>query len=155
MRNRIMAGLSHAILIIEGEHDSGTLITARLGLEYDREVLAVPGSIFSPTSEGPLALIRNGATPICTPEDLLVALGLKEAGLLRDSDEMQHLLQKCSPEELEVLVHLNNPRSREELLSLVSFDLSKLQVILSLLEIRMLTEERFGKIYKTYVQKES
>ncbi|HEY1037314.1 MAG TPA: DNA-processing protein DprA [Candidatus Paceibacterota bacterium] len=81
MRNRIMAGLSHAVLIIEGEEDSGTLITARLALEYNRDVLAIPGPIFSPASRGPLNLIKGGAVPICSPSDLKAALGIVEGSL--------------------------------------------------------------------------
>jgi DNA processing protein len=77
-RNRIMAGISRAVLIIEAEEKSGTLITARLATEYNRDVLAVPGSIFSATSAGTNFLLRQGATPITCANDLLQALGLLE-----------------------------------------------------------------------------
>jgi DNA processing protein len=73
-RNRIMAGLSHATLVVEAEERSGTLITARLATEYNRDVLAVPGSIFSETSTGSHLLLKLGATPIRTSDDILEAL---------------------------------------------------------------------------------
>src|SRR3990167_7120394 len=76
-RNRIMAGLSKAILIVEAGEKSGTLITARLGLDYNREVGVVPGSIFSPQSHGTNQLIRQGATPITSSADILELLGFK------------------------------------------------------------------------------
>jgi len=76
-RNRIMAGLSQATLVIEAEEKSGTLITARLALDYNRDVLAVPGSILSQGSRGTNQLLRQGATPITSSEDLLGALGFE------------------------------------------------------------------------------
>src|SRR3990167_8695121 len=76
-RNRIMAGMSQAVLLIEAEEKSGTGITARLALDYNRDVYAVPGSIFSPTSRGTNALIAGGATPITQSADLLTALGFE------------------------------------------------------------------------------
>jgi len=77
-RNRIMAGISRATLVIEAAEKSGTLITARLALDYNRDVFAVPGSIFSKTSLGTNALIRDGATPVSSAEDIVAALALKE-----------------------------------------------------------------------------
>jgi DNA processing protein len=74
-RNRLMAGMSHAVLIIEAQEESGTLITARMALDYNRDVLAVPGSILSPNSKGSNELIRQGATPITNSSELLEALG--------------------------------------------------------------------------------
>lgn len=74
-RNRLMAGLSTATLIIEAQHKSGTRVTARLATEYNRDVLAVPGNIFSKNSEGTNELIRLGATPVTSSQDILEALG--------------------------------------------------------------------------------
>src|SRR3989338_10237663 len=73
MRNRLVAGLSRAALIIEAQEKSGTLITARMALDYNREVLAVPGTINSLYSNGTNKLIRNGATPITCSDDILEA----------------------------------------------------------------------------------
>jgi DNA processing protein len=70
-RNRIISGLAQAVVIVEAAARSGALITARLALEEGREVLAVPGSIFSDLSLGPNALLRMGARPLLTPKDLL------------------------------------------------------------------------------------
>ena len=70
-RNRIMAGLSHAVLVIEEEEKSGTLITARLATDYNRDVLTLPGSIFSKSSNGTNMLLRMGATPIRHSADIL------------------------------------------------------------------------------------
>lgn len=69
-RNRIVAGLSRAALIIQAKVRSGALITARLALEGGREVLAVPGSIFNELSTGPHLLIAQGAIPIANSEEL-------------------------------------------------------------------------------------
>lgn len=70
-RNRIMAGLCHATIIIEAELKSGTLITSKLATEYNREVFAVPGSIFSAQSDGPNSLIKQGAIPVSSAKDIL------------------------------------------------------------------------------------
>lgn len=62
VRNRVMAGMSHLTIVIEAEQSSGTLITAHLATDYGREVIAVPGSIYSSTSRGTHELISKGAT---------------------------------------------------------------------------------------------
>jgi DNA protecting protein DprA len=77
-RNRIMAGISHATLIIEGRVGSGTLITAEHALGFNRDVLIVPGSIFSETSYAPHLLYKQGAIPVTSSREILVELGLAE-----------------------------------------------------------------------------
>lgn len=69
-RNRIVAGLSQGVLMVEGDLKSGALITARLGLEEGRSIFAVPGNIFEVGSQGPLHLIRQGALAVACGEDI-------------------------------------------------------------------------------------
>lgn len=76
-RNRIVAGLSLATIVVEARERSGALITADFALEEGREVLAVPGEITSRLSAGTNALLRSGATPLLGVEDVLVAIGLE------------------------------------------------------------------------------
>ena len=78
-RNRIVAGLSAATVVVEAREQSGALITADLALEEGREVFAVPGEITSSLSRGTNALLRLGATPATSAADVLEALGIEPA----------------------------------------------------------------------------
>jgi len=75
-RNRIMAGLSSLVIIIEARQKSGTRITARLATDYNRDVLVVPNSIYSPYSKGSNELIKQGAYVYTEPKDLFELLKL-------------------------------------------------------------------------------
>ena len=79
-RNRIIAGISEGVVVVEAREKSGALITADFCLEQGKEVFAVPGSIFAEQSAGPHRLIRNGATPATRPEDVFEALGIAVSG---------------------------------------------------------------------------
>lgn len=76
-RNRILSGASLGVLVVEGDVDSGALITARMAIDQNREVFAVPGSIYGPTHRGPNKLIAEGEAKLVTrTEDILEELNL-------------------------------------------------------------------------------
>jgi DNA processing protein len=81
-RNRIVAGLAAATVVVEARERSGALITADLALDEGREVLAVPGEITSLLSKGTNALLRLGATPVTCAADVLAAVGVEPAPAL-------------------------------------------------------------------------
>ncbi len=145
-RNRIMAGISHATLVIEADIKSGTLITSKFATDFNRDVLAVPGSIFSPQSTGPHMLIRSGATPITCPTDLRDALGFEEKGLEQKSLGLAHLYM--SPIERAVVDALKINLSRENLFEVIvakGIDASEINVAISLLEMNNCIEYVAGE----------
>lgn len=142
-RNRIMAGLSHAVLVIEAELQSGTLITSKYAIDFNRDVYTVPHSIFSKTSEGPHMLLRLGATPITKPEDIVVALGLTTKEMQTEKD-----YSDCSADELEVLTLLREPKPRDEILRIIDKPTHVTQTVLAILEIKGLIDERMGEVYR-------
>ncbi len=76
-RNRILSGVSLGVLVVEGAEDSGALITARIAIDQNREVFAVPGSIYAPTYRGSNKLIQEGEAKLVTrTEDILEELNL-------------------------------------------------------------------------------
>lgn len=75
-RNRIIAGMSCATLVVEASSKSGALITAFLALEYNRDVAVIPHSLFHPNGEGVHRLLKRGAIPVTSPSDLLALVKL-------------------------------------------------------------------------------
>ncbi len=145
-RNRIMAGMCHATLIIEAEKKSGTLITSRLATEYNREVGCVPGPVNSPTSDGAHMLIRLGAALIRDANDVRELLGLKR------TDENPTLvdIEELSDEEKVFIKILEKPSPRDELIRKSKLDISTASATLSLLEIKGLIMEELGEVRKTF-----
>lgn len=145
-RNRIMAGMSDCVIIIEAENKSGTLITSRLATEYNREVGAVPGPITFSTSDGPHMLIRLGAALIRDSKDVLELLNLKSS----DEDNPLFEINDLSEEEKVFISILEHPIARDELIRRSKFDVGKASAVLSLLEIKGLIAEELGEVRKTF-----
>ncbi len=144
-RNRLMAGMSKATLVIEAAEKSGTLITARMALDYNRDVLVVPGSVFSTTSTGTNKLIRQGAVPITNSNDLLEALGFE---VEKEHQTEEEKYRDCSKEELKIIELLREPMERDGLVRESGMNIASANALLSIMEIKELIKEELGEIRK-------
>jgi DNA processing protein len=142
-RNRIMAGLSHATLVIEAKEKSGSLITAKLTTEYNRELLVVPGNIFSEESRGTHQFLRLGATAVTSPEDVLVALGIQKREGVTSFSELRDDLSDDEKRVFEILV---SPISRDELIASLELPITEANVLLSTMELKGLIVEELGAV---------
>lgn len=131
-RNRIMAGISDAVLIIEAEEKSGTLITARLALDYNREVFTIPHSIFSQTGTGVNSLIKDGAQMITSAKDILDFFGFDTEEQIQRSFDFSSM----TTEEILIIESLKYPQTIEELIFKIDLPTEKINQTVSLLEIK-------------------
>lgn len=143
-RNRLMAGIAHAVLLIEAEEKSGTLITARLGLDYNREVLAIPGSIFSINSFGTNRLIKEGAQPVTSSEDILDALGLDRVLSISERQVIE-----TTDEEKEILALLKEPKDKDTLIRELSMPITEIHSLLTVMEIKGLIKDTGTLVIRT------
>ncbi len=142
-RNRLMAGMCDAILIVEAREKSGTLITARLGMECGRDVLVVPSPLFSPHGAGSNRLLREGAQAITSSDDILEALHIETAA--RDTTEQ---IKMFSDEEQKIFGALETPLSRDELIQASGLSASRAQIVISSMEIKGYVTERLGVVMR-------
>lgn len=140
-RNRLMAALSDALLIIEAEEKSGTLITGRQALELGRDIGAVPGDIFSPSAFGTNLLIKEGAYPITSVDDLFALLHLTK-------NDTVPILENFSEHESLIINLIREPIEKDILFSQTKLSFPEFLAAFSSLEIKGYVEELFGEVRK-------
>ncbi len=146
-RNRIMAGMCHASLIIEAKGRSGALVTARLAMEYNRDVGVVPGSIFSEQSQGVNKLLRDGAHAILEKQDIFDLLKLNLSTSSGQDTGQQNLFGNLSQEEKEIMDLLQNgPLETDEIIAQSSMSASTVLSIISSLSLKGIVRETMGQI---------
>lgn len=146
VRNRIISGLSQAILVVEAAEKSGALITADFALEQGRDVMAVPGNIVNPLSRGPHRLIKQGARLIEGAGDVLDELGMEKLFPAQTNDAGAKMKMSSEEETLYGLLSLE-PVSLDELIIRSGFLPQKVMAALMYLEIKGLTRQLPGKFY--------
>lgn len=138
-RNRLMVGISHAVLVIEAGERSGTLITARLAGEYNRDLLCVPHRIGDSHGYGANLFLRLGAGLVAHSSHILEALGISE----RTETHMEARVDLTGNEKV-VYDLLQEPLARDELIRLSQLPTGDALTALVMLELRGILKEEFG-----------
>ena len=139
-RNRLMVGLADAVLIIEAGPKSGTLITARLASEYNRDLLCIPHRIGDPHAFGPHLFVRLGAALVTEPVHILEALRISP----RESSAEGATPTDLEDAELAVWELLEEPHARDDILRKIGGNPGETLTALVALELRGLIKEEFG-----------
>lgn len=142
-RNRIISGLSNATLIIEAPENSGALATARFALDQNREIFVIPGPIYHPNFKGSNKLIRDGATLVTSPEEIIEIISPE---LLKHKNQKKgSLIQNAStPEEkivLDILLKSGKTVNIDKIVELTNLNAKIINQTLSFLVIKNIVKE--------------
>ncbi|MDO4356068.1 MAG: DNA-processing protein DprA [Clostridia bacterium] len=144
LRNRIISGLCHGVLLVEGAENSGAMITIDYALEQNRDVFAVPGAVYSSLSGAPNQLISEGAIPVLSAESILSFYGWAESAAPRPTRAEVHL----DDDEKRVVAELmDEPLSFDELIMQTMLPADRLNTLLTMLELRQLIQRLPGNRY--------
>lgn len=140
-RNRIISGLSMAVIVIEAGERSGALITAEFAADQGREVFAVPGNINAPKSVGCNRLIHQGARPLLTPEDVLESLDLAS---FQQQRVARAVLPKDEVEARLLSVLTREPMHVDDIRARVDMPIEKVSATLALMELKGMVRQLGG-----------
>lgn len=143
-RNRIISGLSLAVVVVEAGETSGALITAEFAAEQGREIFAVPGSILAPQSKGTNRLIQKGAQPLLTPADLMQALDLTRVGAQKSA---RKILPADETEARVLNVLGSEPLHVDEIRAQADLPIEKISAALALMELKGMVRQVGGMNY--------
>ncbi|WP_262964420.1 DNA-processing protein DprA [Methylobacter psychrophilus] len=145
-RNRIISGLCQGLLVVEAAKQSGSLITARMALEQNREVFAIPGSIHNPLARGCNALIRNGAKLVETTQDILEELNQYYS---QDEKLLSFTMESTLDPEQETLLNhvMFSPTSIDSLVENTGESVEVISSMLLILELQGYLEATAGGCY--------
>ncbi|HMA77966.1 MAG TPA: DNA-processing protein DprA, partial [Candidatus Paceibacterota bacterium] len=132
-RNRLVCGLAQATVVIEAAEQSGSLITARMATDYNRELFVVPGDIFSPVSRGTHQFLKLGATPLTDAKDIIDALELKPTPA--KSIAADTAAGAVAPAAQTLLCTLTEPMQKDELIRRSGIATAQANVLLMELEL--------------------
>ena len=142
-RNRIVVGLSIATLVAEAQLKSGAMISANLALDYNRELMCIPGNVMNPNTTGIYHLIKNGAGIVCETKDILSYLNCE---MKVTSKESMYDLTQDQEDVFEILSL--EPKTFDEIALTAKMDVSKLMVVLTELELKGLIKQIDNKFFK-------
>ncbi|WP_372814076.1 DNA-processing protein DprA [Paenibacillus sp.] len=142
-RNRIIAGLSVGVVVVEAALQSGSLITANLALDYSRDVFAIPGPIHSAKSQGTLKLIKDGAKMVTSPDDIMEEyasrIASEHSAYIKDTKETLGIMAEDERKIYELLE--SGPKTIDQLLGQSQFTFGHLHaVLINLLMMRRIVE---------------
>ncbi len=158
-RNRIIAGLSKGVVVIQAAQKSGARITAQFALEQGRDVFAIPGSIDEPLSEGCHALIKEGAQIVTSAQDILEQYGfvmpvkeelVQKKAVLKKCDSLKTISPVYAADSFEykIIQVCGQPTGVDELAQLTKLDLAKLQDILFQMQLEGHLVQQFNGMWQ-------
>jgi DNA processing protein len=143
-RNRIISGLTLGTLVVEAPEKSGALMTANHALAQNREVFAVPGSIFSPQSFGPNNLIKMGAKLVACAQDILEELNLKN---LTSNIEVRQIVAETPEEQMILDLLSSDPIPVDKIVEATKLETAMVNSTLALMEMKGMVKNLGGMQY--------
>lgn len=144
MRNRIVIGMSKGTLVAEAQMKSGAMISANLTLDYNRELMCIPGNITNPNTQGIYHLIKNGAGIVIEAQDILNNMNWDVE--VQKKDDFKNDLTELQKSILDIISI--EPKSFDEIINSISSEVSELMVTLTELEIKGLIVQENNKYHK-------